>query len=363
MMNLDTLFSTPQFTLDAARKRSLLLSHLRELTDWHRRHCSAYANVVDRLDLPATPLMLEDLPYLPVRLFKTRRLQSIADADLFKLLTSSGTTSQTPSQIVLDKETAQLQSRALTTIMTSFLGKQRLPMLIADSASVVGSRGAHSARAAGILGMATFGRDHFYALDERMDLRADELTDWLDAHRGRPLFVFGFTFMVWQYLIERLRQRGIAIDAHDGVLVHGGGWKTLGERAVDRAAYQRAAREVLGVARVHDYYGMVEQVGSVYVECEHGFLHAPNYAEVIVRDYHRWQPCPIGQLGVLQTLSVLPRSYPGHSLLTEDLAVVRGVDDCPCGRLGSRFSVLGRIPQAELRGCSDTHAQSVREDT
>jgi hypothetical protein len=61
---------------------------------------------------------------------------------------------------------------------------------------------------------------------------------------------------------------------------------------------------------------------------------------------------------VIQTLSLLPRSYPGHSLLTEDLGVVHGQDDCPCGRKGTYFSIVGRIPQAELRGCSDTYAES-----
>ena len=62
-----------------------------------------------------------------------------------------------------------------------------------------------------------------------------------------------------------------------------------------------------------------------------------------------------GEIGVVQVLSALPESYPGHSILTEDLARVEAVDSCPCGRLGKAVSVLGRVPEAELRGCSDTH--------
>jgi hypothetical protein len=101
---------------------------------------------------------------------------------------------------------------------------------------------------------------------------------------------------------------------------------------------------------------MVEQVGGIYMECEGGYFHAPNVAEILIRDFHDWSIAPTGTTGLVQTLSVLPRSYPGHSLLTEDLGTVYGVDDCPCGRMGARFKVLGRMPQAELRGCSDTHA-------
>ena len=48
-------------------------------------------------------------------------------------------------------------------------------------------------------------------------------------------------------------------------------------------------------------------------------------------------------------------SYPGHSLLTEDEGVLLGEDDCKCGRLGKYFLVLGRVKNAEIRGCSDAY--------
>jgi hypothetical protein len=35
--------------------------------------------------------------------------------------------------------------------------------------------------------------------------------------------------------------------------------------------------------------------------------------------------------------------------------VLRGVDDGRCGRMGKYFTVIGRVPKAELRGCSDTY--------
>jgi len=39
--------------------------------------------------------------------------------------------------------------------------------------------------------------------------------------------------------------------------------------------------------------------------------------------------------------------------LTEDLGRLLGEDDCPCGRKGRYFEVLGRLPKTEARGCSD----------
>jgi hypothetical protein len=53
-------------------------------------------------------------------------------------------------------------------------------------------------------------------------------------------------------------------------------------------------------------------------------------------------------------LSLLPHSYPGHSILTEDIGKLVGVDTCPCGRKGKYFKIFGRIKNAEIRGCSDT---------
>ena len=99
---------------------------------------------------------------------------------------------------------------------------------------------------------------------------------------------------------------------------------------------------------------MVEQVGSIFVECEAGRLHAPSFADVIIRRAQDWSVAETGEEGLIQVLSCLPQSYPGHSLLTEDLGTITGVDDCPCGRHGKTFSVSGRLPKAEVRGCSDT---------
>ena len=106
---------------------------------------------------------------------------------------------------------------------------------------------------------------------------------------------------------------------------------------------------------------MVEQAGSIYVECEQGRLHASVFSDVIVRRARDFSVAGLGETGILQRgPSVPPRSYPGHSLLTEDEGVVLGEDDCPCGRLGKTFKVNGRLKNAEIRGCSDTYADRAR---
>ena len=224
-------------------------------------------------------------------------------------------------------------------------------MLIIDSQDLLSDRRSFNARAAGIIGFSTFGRDHFYALRRDLSLDADGVRRWLDGHAREDLFVFGFTFLVWRFA-QAAAGRGL--DLSRAVLVHGGGWKKLQAEAVSRESFREALRAAAGVARVRDYYGMVELTGSIFLECERGRLHAPLFAEVLVRDPPTWKPAAAGETGVLEVMSLLPTSYPGHCLLTEDLGAWTGDDDCPCGRLGRTFAVSGRVPKAEPRGCSDT---------
>ena len=57
--------------------------------------------------------------------------------------------------------------------------------------------------------------------------------------------------------------------------------------------------------------------------------------------------------GLIQIISLLPTSYPGHSIITEDQGAIFGEDDCKCGRSGKYFKVFGRIPKSEIRGCGN----------
>ena len=204
--------------------------------------------------------------------------------------------------------------------MTALLGPKRRPMLVVDARSTVRDRRSFNARAAGVLGMSTFGRDHLYALDDDMRLQIDLVREWLDRHEGEPLLVFGFTFMVWKYFVQAAADEGL--DLSHAVLVHSGGWKRLQDEAVSSTQFADRLRAGFGIERVANFYGMVEQIGTVFLECAHGRLHAPNAAEVVVRDPETWAPVDDGRPGVIQVLSGLPTSYPGHSILTEDLGAI-----------------------------------------
>ncbi len=347
----DELLRAEPFSLGGEEKELLLGRALGGLVEHHRAACPPYARVLDALwPRAGVPSRAVDVPWLPVGLFKTHELVSVPADAVVKTLTSSGTSGQSPSRILLDSESTARQTRALAATMGAVLGKQRRPMLIVDARETVADRRRLNARAAGILGMSIFGRDHFYLLDADMQVRSAELAEWLAKHSGEPLFVFGFTFMVWAHL------RTLGISLPGAVLVHGGGWKSLAAQAVSREVFAGTLRASCGIERVCDYYGMVEQIGSVFPQGECGLLHAPNHADVIVRDPVTWAAVPDGFEGVIEVLSALPTSYPGHAILTEDRGTVVVRDGCACGWRGAGIAVHGRLAQAELRGCSDVAA-------
>jgi len=121
---------------------------------------------------------------------------------------------------------------------------------------------------------------------------------------------------------------------------------------LDNDKFKKKIKSVFGLKHVYNYYGMIEQTGSVFLECEEGYFHCSNFSDVFIRN-SKLELSKIREIGLIQTLSLLPLSYPGHNILTEDLGVIHGIDDCSCGRKGKYFTVLGRVPNAELRGCSD----------
>lgn len=355
-MDVDRFLELAPYDLSQAEKEEILVPLLNDLVEHHMHQCPAYAKMINLLYPKQTSLRtLETLPYLPVNIFKEMCLASIPIQEVFKTLLSSGTSGSGPSQIVLDSATAHRQTMALATIMESFLKNKRLPMLIIDTPNVVKDPKRFSARGAGIVGMAHFGRNHYYALDDQMELDKVALKQWLEEHQGTPIFIFGFTYIIWKYFFQVTRPKEFNLST--AILFHSGGWKKLEDMSVDNATFKNVLHTHFDLCHSHSFYGLVEQVGNIFVECNEGNLHCPCFADIIIRDPTSWKPAPIGQLGVVQVLSPLPTSYPGHSLLTEDLGQINGVDSCPCGRKGKFFWIQGRIPQAEPRGCGDTYRE------
>ena len=358
-MTYDELLEKAPYSLSKDEKNRILTERLKELTKLHKENCEECSRILDSISFDFEKVdNYENLPFLPVRLFKELELRSVPKEEVVKTMTSSGTSGQAVSKIYLDRTTSSNQQKTMVKIVSDYTGSGRMPMIILDCPSVVKNRLMFSARGAGILGFSIFGAKKIYALDDDMNLNVEALKEFLEKYKGQKILLFGFTFMVWKHFYKELvrLKDEVSFDLSNGILIHGGGWKKLVNEAVSPEEFHRRLKDICGLDSVHDYYGMVEQTGCIYMQCECGHLHASIFSDVIIRKPEDFSICKKGERGIIQVVSAIPESYPGHSLLTEDEGEILGEDDCPCGRKGKYFKIYGRLKNAEIRGCSDTYA-------
>lgn len=354
-MDYEQLLELPPFGIDQQTKEMWYCEMFESLTRDHKKRCEKYRNFLESMDHKESFQKIEEIPMPPVGLFKRTELKSIKEEEVFKTITSSGTSTQKVSKIFLDKKNAAMQQRTLAKIMEEIIGKKRVPILIMDSPNVFKDRRMFSARGAGILGFSILSSRRCFAFDQDMNLDMNGIEAFLEKNKEGPILIFGFTYMIWEYFYKKLKKNHKTIDLSRGILIHGGGWKKMQKEAVSPQKYKEEIGKVSGIKRIYDYYGMAEQTGCIYLECECGHLHASIFSDILIRDMKDFSVCDIGKEGCIEVLSPAATAYPGQAILTEDQGILLGVDDCPCGRKGKYFQVTGRMKHAEVRGCSDTY--------
>lgn len=332
----------------------MLLDQLDILTRNHLDKCAHYRHFIQSIFPNWNAETLENLPYLPVRAFKEFDLKSIPDDEVFKIMRSSGTTG-TPSRIFLDKDTAHNQTRTLVDIFGDTFGKGRFPMLVIDCENTVKDRHTFSARTAAINGFSTFSRGRAFALNNDLSLNLSAIESFLKQNEGKTIFVFGFTFLIWTAFACAVERANVKLNLSNAFLLHGGGWKKLANQKISNGEFKELLTQTTGCENIRNYYGMVEQTGTIFLECDHGHLHAAKQSDVLIRDPVTHKPLGHYNEGLIQVISSIQKSYPGHSILTEDVGMTLPANACKCGSSGTIVKIHGRLQKAEVRGCSDAY--------
>lgn len=327
------------------------LNEIIKLNKYHYNKSIEFKKITDLFFKNRQITKLENVPFIPARLFKEVNLKSISNTKIFKILNSSGTSSKTPSKIFLDKKNAAKQTKVLNEIVTRILGKKRIPMLIIDKKINITSKNQFDAKTAAIIGFSLFGKNHNYLIDnEKIDY--EKLNNFLKEYGNKSFLIFGFTSYVYEYLLHKLDKSKINFDFSKGILIHGGGWKKMVSLNISNMKFKEKLKNSLKIENVYNYYGLIEQTGSIFFECKTcGCFNPSEYSDVIIRD-ENFNILPAKKIGYLQLISSLPTSYPGHSILTEDLGEIIE-NNCKECKGKKKFLVHGRVEQSEVRGCSD----------
>ena len=342
------------YSLKKKDKLKKFLNYINKLTLHHYKNCEIYKKIIKNLKFKIKKKnKLENFPMLPVRIFKKYDLQSVPRNKVIKKLVSSGTSEQNLSKIYLDKENARNQTIVLKKITETILGSQRLPMLIIDRDPKILDRSVFNAQLTAIYGFSIFGKDYCYLLNEEGNIDYKKLNEFLKKYSHGNFFIFGFTSLVFENLIQKLSTKLICSNFQNGILLHGGGWKKLDKLKIDNDNFRKKLFSKIKLKKIHNYYGLVEQTGSIFIESnECGFFHTSVYSDILIRN-NNFEIVQKGKKGLIQLFSLLPTSYPGHNILTEDIGEIVGEDNCKCGKQGKYFRVHGRAKEAEIRGCSD----------
>ena len=352
MIDYNTLFNSDPFGLEIKKKDPWYLKNQKKLCSNHYKNTRYYKLISDNIFSPISKVKkVSNLPFIHASLFKNFNLISINNNQKISTFSSSGTSNLKQSKINLDPKTSLLQTKALSKIFSEIMNKNK-DIFFIENTNFLNTRESMSAKGAAIKGFGQLCNKKYFLLDSNNKINFSILKNYLKKNINKEFIIFGFTSSIWFNLLKEAKRQKIKFKKNQGILVHGGGWKKMHNFRVNNKKFKKEIKNQFGLKQVYNYYGMIEQVGSVFLECKKGYFHCSTFSDIFTRD-SKLEISKINEIGLIQTLSLLPLSYPGHNILTEDLGVILGIDDCSCGKKGKYFKVLGRVPDAELRGCSD----------
>lgn len=287
--------------------------------------CAPYREYIERMGIdPCAVQRIEEIPFLPIRLFKTHEVYCGEEAPEV-VFTSSATTGMTPSRHPM--ASLALYERAFTEAFRRFYGEPSGWSLYGLLPNYLQRKGSSLVYMADRL-IEACGSGGFY-LDEYERLIADLEAD------PKPKILLGVSYALWD-LAERY-----APKLQNTIVMETGGMKGHREE-LPKEAFHKILCEAFGVERIHSEYGMAELTSQAYSKGENRF-YCPAWMRVAVRDVN--DPLDVrfeagrGGLNIID----LANYYSCSFLQTEDVA--------RCYADGS-FEVEGRIDHSEIRGCN-----------
>lgn len=352
MINYNNILKKKAFDFDKIIKKKFFLINQKKLVKHHYNNSKEYKKILNIGFSNFNKInKIEDLPYLHSKLFKDYNLKSIKDKNIITLK-SSGTSGNNLSKININLKNSLIQAQVLKKILFDFIPKDIDTIIIIDQKKNFENYKNFNARIAAQRGFAQYFKKKYFILNKENKINLNLLNKFKNLINKKKVLFFGFTDTLWFNFIEVLSKKKIYLKQNNNYVIHGGGWKKLEAKKISKEKLNDKIKKILGTKEIYNYYGMIEQVGSIFMECKYGFFHSSIFSDILIRDKNliiekNFTP------GIIQVLSLLPFSYPGHSILTEDLGYIAGEDTCKCKRKGKYFKVLNRIPNSENRGCAN----------
>ena len=296
-----------------------------EVFRFQAEHCAVYAEYLRLIGADAASITrIEDIPMLPIGLFKSHDIYSAATPPQI-VFTSSATTGMSFSRhLVAD---TSIYERDFTEGFRLFYGDIKqwsvyglLPNYLERTGSSLVYMVDSLIRQAGSGG--------FY-LHNYEKLLSDMVAD------SRPKILIGVTYA----LLELAEKYAPKLD--NTVVMETGGMKGR-RKEMSKEELHGLLCSAFGVERIHSEYGMAELLSQGYSTGE-GLFASPPWMRVIVRDINDpFTHLEAGRRGAIDIID-LGNIYSCSFIATEDVGIAYA---------DNTFRIEGRITDADIRGCN-----------
>jgi len=349
------------FILNKNKKKKKFLEIIRYQIKHHLKNCKNYSIWYKKNNLinPNNIKNYEDIPFIPSAVFKNIELKSIKNKG--KIISSSGSSGMNKSSIFIDNFTSNFQKKCLSKILTNTIGKDRKIFFIADVEPKESFGQVQiSARYAGMSGylLAAKERNYLFKINSNNEIEVNYnvVKKLNNIIVKEPIVIIGYTYMIYDHVIKNQNLHLTNLNCHkDTKLVHFGGWKKLHNIKVSKKEFNEKVNLKFKLKHnsILDIYGFSEQLGTIYVSEGSGGCKVSNYSHILIRDPKTLNVLEDGKVGFMQFLSILPLSYPGFSILNDDMGYIskrsfgKNIEKI-------EFKVHSRLDKLEMRGCGDT---------
>jgi phenylacetate-coenzyme A ligase PaaK-like adenylate-forming protein len=294
------------------------------------KHNRVYRSFCDLLyKHPADVNKIEDIPFLPIQFFKTRKIISSLD-EIDEVFTSSGTTGSITSKHFVTDITLYQQSYLEG--FSHFYGNIEDYVVLALLPNYLEREGSSLVFMVGDLIKKTKNTESGFYLNNLNEL-AKKLIN-LDK-KGQRVLLIGVSFALLD-LIEKKQ-----FKLKNTIIMETGGMKGRRKELI-REELHKILADGFGVAKIHSEYGMTELLSQAYSK-GNGIFETPPWMKVFTRDTE--DALTILQSGKTGGINVIDlANYNSCSFIaTQDLGKVHK---------NGTFEIIGRFDNSDIRGCN-----------
>lgn len=279
-----------------------------------------------RID-PANILRIEEIPFLPIELFKSHKIMT-GDDRVQEIFTSSGTTGQQQSRhfvtdVSIYEESyrkgfrlfyGDISQYTVLALLPSYLEREGSSLIYMTNDLI--KRGAKGSG--------------FYLHNKK------DLVETLEAVKGKTkILLLGVTYALLDLADE------FPMDLGNVIIMETGGMKGKRKEMIREEVHDILCR-VFNVEAIHSEYGMTELLSQAYSK-GNGLFHCPPWMKILARDTEdplsMIGPGKTGGLNVIDLANINSCAF----IATQDLGKVYG---------NGSFEVLGRFDNSDIRGCN-----------